>query len=118
MEVLASSTSTLITTLWYLPCSISSSHSYRHGHQSLRFPTVDLFGVMTVPQMQLQLLPLVALLITAAFWAYRRRRSPGPLPPGPAGLPLIGNALQLELSHPWLYYTKIAKQFGKAEPLA
>jgi hypothetical protein len=62
-------------------------------------------------------LPLVALLITAVVWAYTRRKSPGPLPPGPAGLPVVGNALQIELSHPWLYYTKIAKRFGKAETL-
>ncbi|TFY52251.1 hypothetical protein EVJ58_g10121 [Rhodofomes roseus] len=41
-----------------------------------------------------------------------RRNARGPLPPGPPGLPLLGNALQVPLEHPWLTFTRWAQQYG------
>jgi hypothetical protein len=36
-----------------------------------------------------------------------------PLPPGPKGLPIIGNLLDIPQEKPWVVYDKWAKQFGK-----
>ncbi|KAJ6569771.1 hypothetical protein DFH09DRAFT_429601 [Mycena vulgaris] len=43
----------------------------------------------------------------------RRKRHPGPLPPGPPGIPILGNALHLPLETPWVAYQSWAKQYGK-----
>jgi hypothetical protein len=42
----------------------------------------------------------------------RVRRKGRLLPPGPRGLPFIGNALSLPLSNSWLTYAKWSKQYG------
>ncbi|KAK0452912.1 cytochrome P450 [Desarmillaria tabescens] len=36
----------------------------------------------------------------------------GPLPPGPSGLPILGNALDMSGLYPWLKYTEWSKQYG------
>ncbi|KAK0187384.1 cytochrome P450 [Armillaria mellea] len=36
----------------------------------------------------------------------------GPLPPGPSGLPFLGNALDMSGPYPWLKYTEWSKQYG------
>jgi len=53
----------------------------------------------------------VALL--ALVYSLWRRRTPGlPLPPGPRGLPVLGNALQIPKERPWLVYAEWAKTYG------
>jgi len=42
-----------------------------------------------------------------------QRRFKLPLPPGPPGLPIIGNALQMPIEHEWLTFTQWAKTYGK-----
>jgi hypothetical protein len=42
---------------------------------------------------------------------YRRRRGL-PYPPGPPGLPLIGNTLDIPSKFPWLAFTEYAKKYG------
>ncbi len=37
----------------------------------------------------------------------------GPLPPGPSGLPFLGNALDMSGPYPWLKYTEWSKQYGQ-----
>jgi hypothetical protein len=44
----------------------------------------------------------------------RARQNPHrlPLPPGPKGLPLLGNILQLPQTVPWEGYDKLCKEYG------
>ncbi|KAG6333534.1 hypothetical protein ID866_5559 [Astraeus odoratus] len=42
-------------------------------------------------------------------WSLRNRL---PLPPGPEGLPLIGNILELNVAEPWLSYEEWGKHYG------
>ena len=39
-------------------------------------------------------------------------RTPYPLPPGPRGLPLIGNVIGANPDNPWLMYAEWAKKYG------
>ncbi|KAF9456686.1 cytochrome P450 [Collybia nuda] len=51
-----------------------------------------------------------AIAILASKFATKRSRYP--LPPGPYGLPLLGNALQMPTSHEWLTFAAWGKAFG------
>ncbi|KAH9925317.1 cytochrome P450 [Fomitopsis serialis] len=57
-------------------------------------------------------LPLI--LCLAAFIAYKFSRGVGrlPLPPGPRGIPLLGNALQIPTDRSWLAFAEWAKIYG------
>ncbi|KAJ7129052.1 cytochrome P450 [Mycena filopes] len=61
-------------------------------------------------------LPLVPLALLAAVFLYvlvsKRKHQSAPLPPGPPGLPVIGNVLQLPLEKQWEAYQSWAKQYG------
>ncbi|KAF9223382.1 cytochrome P450 [Gyrodon lividus] len=45
-------------------------------------------------------------------WRKRALRNGLPLPPGPTGLPLIGNVFDLNIAEPWLSYEQWGKQYG------
>lgn len=40
------------------------------------------------------------------------RRTPLPLPPGPKGLPLLGNLFDIPQERPWEVYSGWSKQYG------
>jgi hypothetical protein len=42
----------------------------------------------------------------------RRQRQPLPFPPGPKGLPLIGNLRDLPPEYQWLKYEKLGQDIG------
>ena len=58
------------------------------------------------------ILILVALAALAIVHAQRNSKN---LPPGPKGLPLIGNVLQMPRNKEWLVYNEWAKKFGALE---
>ncbi|KAG2152859.1 cytochrome P450 [Suillus clintonianus] len=40
------------------------------------------------------------------------KKNPAPYPPGPAGLPLVGNVLDMPQIKPWLIFTEWGKKYG------
>lgn len=54
------------------------------------------------------------ILVFLAFWHYFRKARPSqlPLPPGPKGLPVVGNLFDIPTDKPWLVYDKWFQQYG------
>jgi hypothetical protein len=57
-------------------------------------------------------LALVVCALSARYLRERARRAGRSLPPGPRGLPFIGNVLELPHSEPWLKYAEWSKRYG------
>ncbi|KAH7884748.1 cytochrome P450 [Phlebopus sp. FC_14] len=55
---------------------------------------------------------IVLCLIFILEWRKRAARNGLPLPPGPKGLPLVGNVFDLDIARPWLSYEGWGKQYG------
>ncbi|KAI9448530.1 cytochrome P450 [Lactarius indigo] len=55
---------------------------------------------------------ILASLFFAVFVRFNGRKSPLPYPPGPRGLPFIGNALDIPPSHPWETFYNWGKKWG------
>lgn len=66
----------------------------------------------------LSVLPIAGLLILITAFVRRqmeenRRRPPGTkIPPGPDGVPILGNMLQIPPHHSWLKFKEWADQYG------
>lgn len=54
---------------------------------------------------------ILALAVVIISYYIRRKRSP-PLPPGPRGLPFIGNILDIPSSHHWLKFAELGEVWG------
>ena len=54
-----------------------------------------------------------ALIAIIVFLLLTQRRSSKPYPPGPKGLPLIGNILDVPSSRPWLTYARWARELSE-----
>ena len=63
----------------------------------------------------LAILSFGCILLFGRFKLNLRRRNPNglPLPPGPKGLPLIGNLFDFPTNHQWLVYDEWQKTYGK-----
>jgi hypothetical protein len=58
---------------------------------------------------------LVTLAAGVAYlaWHYVHKTTQPPRPPGPKGLPVIGNMRDMPTEYEWVAYKKLAKQYGK-----
>ena len=61
---------------------------------------------------------LVTLFAVTLFYARSRKKSSEfaayPLPPGPKGLPIIGNLLDIPLENEWLTFANWGKRYGES----
>lgn len=74
-------------------------------HHLIPFHTLeDLVGVLI---RLLGIIGLVLAIISYRYYAFRRS-----LPPGPSGLPIVGNLLDMPKNHPWLTQTQMHKKYG------
>ncbi|KAI0048472.1 cytochrome P450 [Auriscalpium vulgare] len=64
-----------------------------------------------MPVTTVDVLVLLALSI-ASIQLYSNKRRPFPLPPGPRGLPIIGNLLDIPKSRSWIVYRDWARKYG------
>ena len=71
----------------------------------------------TMSLISFYLFDLLVVLCAAAFVKYRKRwgnkqQSEAPRPPGPKGLPVIGNIFDLPEVNPWITVQDWSKQYG------
>lgn len=57
---------------------------------------------------------LLSCVVAVLVSRFATKRSRYPLPPGPQGLPFLGNALQMPTSHEWLTFAAWGKAFGQS----
>ncbi|KAI0720862.1 cytochrome P450 [Fomitopsis betulina] len=77
---------------------------------SPRTPVFPRGVVTTITMLTILSLCLVVFLLVQKL--IHARHALGSLPPGPRGLPLLGNALQISLTYSWLAFTGWAERYG------
>lgn len=75
------------------------------------FSSPPLFSMVSAAVVYLAPVILAGLSL-AIFVRFNGRGSPVPLPPGPRGLPFIGNALDMPSSYPWETFSDWGKKWG------
>lgn len=55
-------------------------------------------------------LAFAALIVALGIRLSRRKRLP--YPPGPRGMPVLGNALQIPQTHGWVQFSRWAEEYG------
>jgi hypothetical protein len=54
----------------------------------------------------------VFLVVYLCYKFYQKQRLQYPLPPGPKGIPILGNSLQIPSVHPWEKYLEWGRQYS------
>lgn len=67
---------------------------------------------MAYQEFQYLLFYLSVLFLLFNYWRRLGRRSSLPYPPGPKGIPFIGNLRDLPSSHPWLHIANWKQTYG------
>jgi hypothetical protein len=57
---------------------------------------------------------ILALLGLLIFYSLFLKKSPLSLPPGPPGLPLVGNILDMPMELEWLTFSRWGEQYGRS----
>lgn len=57
---------------------------------------------------------IAAVVAVAVLYAFAGKRAKGPLPPGPPGLPLVGNILDIPKSRPWVKFAEWTDKYGES----
>ncbi|KAG6834602.1 hypothetical protein H0H93_008658, partial [Arthromyces matolae] len=70
---------------------------------------LDINQILQKPELAVAVATLIA---TVGVLSLRPNSSKGKLPPGPRGLPLIGNVLQVPTEHLATYFRKLYKEYG------
>lgn len=66
--------------------------------------------------MSLSLFPYILAAIALLLmyrWAFSRKLTGLPLPPGPQSLPFLGNVGDIDLARPWRTYSEWKKKYGQ-----
>lgn len=63
---------------------------------------------MPISLLDVALLGLALFLLSRVFKVKR----PAPFPPGPKGLPIVGNVLDMPRSHEWITFSEWANKWG------
>ena len=61
---------------------------------------------------------ILGLCLVAWYVVRRNKRGDYPLPPGPKGVPIIGNLLDIPIRDEWVTFGKWSKDFGLTAVLA
>ncbi|KAI6099754.1 cytochrome P450 [Pisolithus sp. B1] len=55
---------------------------------------------------------MIYIIFAIKKWRKKALRNGLPLPPGPRGLPLVGNVLDMDIAAPWTTYERLGKRYG------
>lgn len=70
-------------------------------------------SLSTPPPLTLALAAIIGSVFYGSWRYVIRRRTALPHPPGPKGLPLVGNLFDIPKKHEWLTYKKYTDQYGE-----
>lgn len=101
----------VLKSAWALPYKTPAFSAWNPANENISSTTVITMTTILNPS---QLLAAIWLCVVLILWRYSRKVKPSrlPLPPGPKGLPVIGNLFDFPNDKPWLVYDRWFKQYG------
>ena len=104
-----------------MPMGAAAEHTYKDAYGEVRrysflffravFMPMDEWLVVSTSRFVDQYASII--LIAGAAWLAWRIKKRLPLPPGPNGLPIVGNVLDIPREKAWLKYMEWAKEYSK-----
>ena len=84
------------------PSTIDTLHTRPLSDSQRHLPADKMYTILSV----------VIFIIVLKVWRRNARRLKLPYPPGPVGLPLIGNVSDLQPQHMWISTAELSKEYG------